>query len=118
MTTTLDTLRRAREWISNPKHWCQDAPACDRYGNHLNPTDYDAVRWCAAGSIERVLHGQSGYRDAVHALAKHGLDVDAPSLFLLLGKVSLWNDYRGRTHAEVLAAFDRAIEKLEKEQAT
>lgn len=113
--STIATLRRAREWISNPKRWCQYAPACDRYGNRLNPTDYDAVRWCAAGCIERVLHGQPGYRDAVHALARHGLGLDfyAPSLFLLLGKVSLWNDDSSRTHAEVLAAFDRAIEKLE-----
>lgn len=117
VSTTLDTLRRARDWISSPKRWCQDVPACDRYGNHLDPTNYDAVRWCAAGSIERVLHGQPGYRDAVHALAKLGLDCDAPSLFLLLGKVSLWNDAPERTHADVIAAFDQAIERLEKEQA-
>ena len=92
-----DLLRRARARIERPEAWaageyCLDAgdKPC-RYG--------EAIRFCAIGAIEAD-------REPFKIVARELLSRAAGVRKHLL---AVWNDAEGRTHAEVLAAFDRAI---------
>ena len=100
----VEILIKARELISAPERWTQEEFARDDNGHPLtwgyNPM---AVCWCALGAIEHVV-GESGFGGQSHNEAEMWLDNIANSQGLSVGGV---NDKK--THAEVLALFDRAI---------
>lgn len=76
-------LVAAREMLANPENWIRGrSRSAD--GKHCM---VDAL-WKASGASEAM---------ATLAEAIGG------------GSISAWNDAEGRTHAEVMAAFDRAI---------
>ena len=81
--------------------WCQGiyTEAMDAAGNVVDPTSDDACRWCMLGGIKAVA---DNYHQ-VHA-AYEFLKQAIPS-----GPVA-WQENPERTHSEVLAAFDRAVE--------
>jgi hypothetical protein len=60
---------------------------------------YDAGPNCALGHL-RIVGGEDTYPSAAYHALKVAIGVEGP-----IGK---WNDTKGRTKAEVLAAFDRA----------
>ena len=100
--TTLEVLKAARAKIE--KGWTQGAMARDKNGVALSCSDQDAACWCVMGATMAVTH-------------------DIPTTNAAIGFLRLavgdfaprWNDTPGRTQAEVLAAFDKAIELCEKE---
>lgn len=95
MTPVKETLIAARAKIADPKHWTQNYLAHDISGRPISPYSPNAVCWCALGAIESVSRGRIG--PAVMTLSS-----------VIEGPVSQFNDTH--THAEILAAFDRAIE--------
>jgi hypothetical protein len=100
--TPAQVLRAARERIAVPERWTQGASARTISGIGVDAFDYGAVQWCAYGAI-RV--------DGVH-------DHELQLFFRAIGamdSIGTWNDAPGRTHAEVLDAFDRAIALAEAE---
>lgn len=105
--TTADVLRRARVLIDSPEKWLKYAVA-EMGGKHVRcfngeqPDIIGADRLCVLG--------------AIHAAAPYGQRVRMRSLFIKLnGGGGIWNDAPERTHADVLRAFDRAIELAEAE---
>lgn len=96
---TLETLKAARKKIADPNSWTTGSYAKDVEGNELsagwNPT---AVCWCAVGALEAVT--KRCVTDYICRQLLPGSDL-----------VTVWNDTH--SHAEVLAAFDAAITKLE-----
>jgi hypothetical protein len=96
---TADLLRRARARIERPEHWCQGATT--RFDGYLT-TSYCMLG--AIGSPRACGRGETWW-DAVVTL--EGVIGGG------LVAIGRWNDAHGRTHAEVLAAFDRAIEIAE-----
>lgn len=107
---TLETLKAARDLISDPARWTQREYARDQFGNSAMATDGYATCWCALGAIRKVTGRENDiYRPAVAQLARHCQVVDIPAGWA----VSTHNDTHD--HAEVLALFDAAIENLEKE---
>jgi hypothetical protein len=104
--TTLEILKAARELISVPERWTDHYYARDKNGNYRFGDDPDAVKWCSIGALQ-------------HAASARGVSsIQVPWGVLesqLRGGQSLagFND-RAR-HSDVLALFDRAIAKLEKE---
>lgn len=93
--TVLQILKAARAKIADPKDW----------GKGLRGYDRSCETSCAAEAI-------SSFGDGYY----HG---DSTQAFLALisaaGKpyhIQDWNDAPERTHAEVIAAFDRAIATL------
>ena len=88
-----DKLREARKLIE--RGWCQHHYAEDAAGNIAEVGDDAAVAWCAAGALWKA--GTGIYEVGLMKRAIGGCATDA------------WNDAPGRTQAEVLAAFDRAI---------
>ena len=87
-------LRRARDLLATPETW-------SRYALYrVRPSGVAA--WCIGGALNEAC---PKFRGSAHAALRKAIG---------LGKhddVAVWNDERGRTHAEVLAAFDRAIEE-------
>jgi hypothetical protein len=88
---TTDILVRARKLIDHPRHWGQGM-------SEKRPGTY-----CAHEAIIAAADGVPF--DAVRAFSN---SLDEPNIVR-------WNDDKKRTHAEVLAAFDRAIEASKSE---
>jgi hypothetical protein len=108
-------LTHARELLDEPHHWTQRTYARDLHGA---PTDYrgpNAVCFCALGAVNRSADDDETAPSswAIHvgqaAARVVGTYVDAP--------VASWNDRPGRTHAEVVAAFDATIAACEQRLA-
>jgi hypothetical protein len=92
-----DVLKRAKALIDTPEKWGQ--------GNGLlNPRDLGKDQLCVLTAIGAV----NGMGVADHLLEKV-TDCEGPRW---LGD---WNDEPGRTHADVMHAFDKAIALAEQE---
>lgn len=105
--STLDVLKAARALISDPARWHQGNWACDAAGNDVEPLYMGAVRWCAAGAINKIGQPNKDVVDQAVNTVQCAIEDDA-TIFDV-------NDYG--THAEVLALFDTAIQQLEREAA-
>ena len=97
-----DILKAARAKIERPECWTQDVFARDTKGDRVHALSPNAVCWCSIGACVAVASANPpndlSYRIALDALA--GVTGVA--------EISDFNDTH--THAEVLAAFDKAIE--------
>jgi hypothetical protein len=92
-----EVLIAARKLIEKPENWTQRK---FRHGD----------AYCMSGAL-LAIDGHSIMSSAVYAALKQAV----PSSFHCLAE---WNDAPERTHAEVLAAFDRAIAMTSAEPAT
>lgn len=101
MTTLIDILRAARQRIASPDQWCQGTYAQNASGDKVQSRDTRACRWCAKGALFAA-----GAQE--HDLYGPCLDILEPEME---DNIADFNDHH--THPEVLAAFDRAIAKLE-----
>lgn len=85
--TPVEVLRKARELVSDPAHWCQGYFRCGE-------------AYCSAGAL-------------LYTTRDEWLEDKAYGFMLAATgqshSISGWNDDENRTHAEVIAAFDRAI---------
>jgi hypothetical protein len=97
--TIRNVLIRARRLVRAKGGWTQDSYAKDKDGKSTAPTMQSATCFCALGAIKR-------------AKAELGLDeCDSVGtvLFRVVGYIPEWNDVPGRTQAEVVDAFTKAI---------
>lgn len=95
MRPELAVLVKARAKIANEENWGKGDRRCDR------PIE----TCCAAEAIEEVEFDNPKRRAAYLALER-AAGLERPPLgSAIVG----WNDAPERTHAEVLAAFDKAI---------
>lgn len=95
--TPKEILIAARAKIESPENWTRGGGRARTEGPHCSQT---AIYPATAET----------YRDALPAMtllaSAMGIDSDQSCI---LGLIWNWNDRNERTHAEVLAAFDRAI---------
>lgn len=85
--------------------WTQGASALTVNGTETSPRASNAVCWCSVGAIFGGMQHASPDDEAQRFhLAKKALLPGGDPL-------SQWNDAPGRTQAEVIALFDRAIEE-------
>lgn len=100
---TLEILTLARAKIADEKNWCQENFAKDIFNNGTPATSVTACAWCSLGALKRV----AKYTNYSHAeiLLSHYMD----------NCVAHFND--SHTHAEVLAAWDKAIALCSKENS-
>lgn len=81
--------------------WCQNLFA--------TPQDTERFDYCAIGAMYSVLDKGEVFDKMVDTFIKAN---DLPSSDYMMGKttnITSWNDTKGRTKEEVLAAFDKAI---------
>jgi hypothetical protein len=100
--STIAVLNRARVLIADERHWCRGAFARSRAHIPVRPYSFFARRFCAIGALKRaacelLLPTQNAYL---------ALEWQAGR------RVEGWNDDPKRTHTEVLALFDAAIDAL------
>ena len=101
--TPLQTLKAARDLISDPARWTQGWFAKNERGLNVSEDHPDACCWCVLGAMKRVSSSSIGFHQAAAILRNR-------SMFRLFD-LSEFNDTH--THAEVLALFDAAIAELE-----
>lgn len=104
---TLAVLHAARELVA--AGWCQGALARNRYGREVERRSPSASRFCAAGALYQI---GAWFPPSTEDAAFHAL---AQTLGVERARLALWNDDPARTQAEVVAAFDAAIQRLEQE---
>ena len=100
------TLIRARALIALEDRWIRGRFACTDRGTSVDATNPKAVCFCMLGALQHVTNSRHKYETA---------EYDAAEFLMrrtVLATLAWWNDQTGRTHAEVLAAFSRAIASL------
>jgi hypothetical protein len=110
MKTTEQVLIEARAKISSPAHWTQGAFARDVFGEPVRAYSTRACKFCALGAVNVVTPGDDD------AKARFGARVLLGDLTLDTAHVGVLEFNDGVTYAEVLALFDRAIERARQEQ--
>ena len=110
-------LRAARKLIEQPEKWTQGAFQRDAHGHEVAISHTSLHRsWlprmgshCALGAISVCCRGSEEgevKRHLMDSINGHG-PIGEKDYYGLTG----WNDLPDRTHAEVMLAFDRAIEE-------
>lgn len=124
---TLRLLKRARKRISTPKRWTRDAFARNHDGADVSEYSEAARAWCAYGALEREATERDRDVDPVSAAffgtalghAHEHLHAELPPYWRKRSSVGMhcrlteYNDAPRRTHAQVMAWFDRAIKRAE-----
>lgn len=106
----IEILKMARELIAEPAGWITERYATDADGRSVVVTADSAVRFCSLGAVDRAAY-LAGQYSKQHRVRAEGALYRAARAVGALGVTRL-NDTR--THREVLAMFDRAIESLER----
>lgn len=105
-TAAITALEAARALLDDPKHWTQKRYAANKRGEEANPVGPEAVCWCSLGALAKVTRS-SIVRETPTFWHAQGLLESELSV-----SVIRFNDDPRRTHADVLAAFDRAIARV------
>lgn len=97
-------LKRARKLIESPARWIKGACARSENGCIVSTASTLAHSFCAYGALAAVAKIRGDFEPAEKYLqratrARH---------------LMVWNDQSKRTHAQVLAAYDKAIALAEK----
>jgi len=106
--TPSEHLRKARDLLKDPSHWCQGSFARDIDGDPAPMNDPDtAVAWCAMGAMYAQGSDPYGRLEAFKFLSKA-----MPHPMVLRSDLTRYNDMLP-DHGALLAWFDRAIELAE-----
>jgi hypothetical protein len=106
-----DVLVRVRRLLDKPDAWTQGAEARNAAGIRVEPHSPQAVHWCLEGAVCRVLPTTACTR----LLSGTATEMDAVLRWLERRTgtmIANYNDRRGRTYAEILAALDTWIAEL------
>jgi hypothetical protein len=113
-----EVLKRAKALISTEEHWCKGVLARDVDGNEVSPQVPHAHSYCSLGAIEKIARASGVTRWwSVEMKASTYLElalearVGDPEYDADPDEIIEFND--GKTHAEVMALWDSAIEKAE-----
>jgi hypothetical protein len=105
--TTLAILTAARELLSDEARWTRTYMATNANGTPVAPRKRSAARWCCLGAITKY----SSKRRLFEADYTPILIAENVLRGVIGYPITQFNDDPATTHADVLKAFDRAIEK-------
>ena len=105
--SVLEYLQAVRERLAVPERWTQGEYARDEMGMATGSCCYDAQCWCLLGAVFR----ESESLDADSNADSEALDLLQEAVGSKGKGLAEWQDAPGRTHAEVLAVIDAAIER-------
>jgi hypothetical protein len=120
----LPVYKEAREILSDPSRWTKGALARNSDGVITRVGDDDACTFCTLGAIQRaaikleIVSGDIGfvYQHPSESLARPILEVrNAPSGLSHDDKIEFvtdFNDDKHTEHKDVLAMFDKVVERL------
>ena len=99
-------IENARALIATPGTWTQGEFARDANGERVSWRSPQAEQFCVWGALNRAAYDMTGDRRRSVSLADHAARA------LRQGVTSLSGTNDQGTHAEVLAVFDRYLEKV------
>lgn len=105
MNVVKQKLIEARKVIENPASWHKGSYARDTYGLRVPVYSDNAVSYCTIGACNKVFNSWSTTYQEVLTRLQRAANVPPGE------GIPDWNDAPERTHEEVLAAFDKAIEE-------
>lgn len=120
--TTREILIEAKRLIEE-KGWTQGVFARDSTGLFIDMTSGDACSYCAGGAIcvagwrANSNRAELALLGTIHPYVAYSAQlallsaICPPGTYNALADIASWNDDPHRTKAEVLAAFDKAIER-------
>ena len=110
--TIMDRLIAARALIDTPAKWTQGANERDSEGSSVvRLTRHPVVSRCASGAIQSsAIEGNLNSEECA-SLLDHFHSTIEMRTGAYYASVMHWNDNPERTHAEVLQAFDLAIQE-------
>ncbi len=97
----LAILQRARARIASPANWLRRLDSANQHGCRVDPKHPSACRFCLLGAIQ----AECDSRLEVDVVCNWVIDTHNPTHAIVS-----YND--SHTHTEVLAAIDRAIERV------
>lgn len=107
----LRLLRAGRERIAREGGWTQGVPARDAMGESEAPAAKAATCWCVLGALWAECQGNIGIL-APYSAALASAETEL--FFATNGTpVAPWNDAQGRTQADAVALYDRAVAAVE-----
>ena len=115
--TIKQQLRAARELIDTPEKWTQGALGRNAEGNSAWDDKGNVVARCATGAVLDACRGDwlpSEVMEIRTNLLRSIIHHETSAISYIT--VACWNDLPGRQHAEVMLAFDRAIEDVSHEE--
>ena len=112
----LRLLKDAREILTPTRTWTTGTLARGDMGIVQNASSRLATSWCMVGALDRAASCNGGMLSGVFEEGMNALRMAIPKSERPRQGVSGWNDRKNRTHAQVLACYDRAIAQLEKQQ--
>ena len=112
----LQLLKDAREILTPDGAWTTGTVARDILGTPKNANAPQAISWCMVGALDRAASCNKNTLCGTYEQAITALRMTIPANKRPHWGVSPWNDRQGRTQAQVLACYDRAIAGLEKQR--
>ena len=110
--TIRDRLIAARALIDTPAKWTQGANERDSEGSTVvRMTSHPVASRCASGAIQSsAIEGNLNSLECTILLDhfQRTIEIRTGAMY---SSVMNWNDDRGRTHGEVMQAFDLAIDE-------
>lgn len=100
MKDVTQNLINARKIIESPENWTQGQYAANENQEEVDWEDTQATCFCTIGAIRKGKNKIDFEEEEYYIFSK------ATNIYNIPG----WNDNPNRTHAEVLEAFDKAIE--------
>lgn len=104
MSGPTDALIAARVLIEIPEHWTQGDWAKTKEGRACGALEDDAFCFCISGALLKACHGHGVSHVCLLEIVR-----TANNISTVQGFPGPWNDDQHRTHADVIAALDRAI---------
>jgi len=93
----LQTLKCARDLLSDPSRWCKRTRARNMDGEPRSPHSREATQWDLSGALERCTTGVSSELRALAILQK----------ILKSSSIGEWND--NASHEQLMHLFTNAI---------
>lgn len=120
MRDAVEILKRARDIIAQPECWHKGHYAQDEQGEETCDTEksieeYMPVCFCTLGALSMAV-ADHPFADDLDGFLDWERFVAARNAFQThtgIKDIPAWNDRDDTTHADVLKAFDTAIEKAE-----
>lgn len=100
----VEVLRKAKELISDPEHWCKDDNSLDVNGKYVTADSPHAHSFCIYGAISK--YDPDGHEEYFYCYPKVKDFLASKGLPF----VAQFNDDEDTTHEDVMKFFDIAIE--------
>lgn len=103
----IELLKKAKEIISKPENWIQNAFARDADGDIVSSNSPMATCFCSIGALKNAwISGDDTFTKAVYYSALDRLNIKTKGVGMTVAR---YNDQEGRVHADIMKLFDDAI---------